>query len=371
VRVGLEADDALVAAHPANIRWLTGLAAPGHVHYGNTPLLAVAGPSSRVQVVAATADLAWLSEEWELSDIESYGRFIYFGDGAMLSRTDSRDIGEALSAALDGAGCGETVRLDAAVPWKRVAELSEAVAPRRIVPALDAFVQARQVKDGGELELLRKANRFAEESLGAALATLRAGITERDLLHAFQVRLMELGAQPRLGSVGFRARGALVDTWPSDQQLHPGDWMRFDLGCEYQGYHADFSRTAVFGTPPGWLEDTFQAVLAGERAGLVAMRPGARASDVFQAAVDEVRQAGVPRYDRSHCGHGIGLEIYEPPLLAATDATRLAEGMTLCIETPYYEVGHAGVQVEDAVVVTENGYERLGTLAPDLIVVDP
>ena len=85
------------------------------------------------------------------------------------------------------------------------------------------------------------------------------------------------------------------------------------------------------------------------------MRPGVPAKNVFAAAVEATREAGIPHYRRHHVGHGIGLDTYDAPMLNETTETPLESGMVFEVETPYYELGFAGLQVEDTVVVTEDG----------------
>jgi len=82
-----------------------------------------------------------------------------------------------------------------------------------------------------------------------------------------------------------------------------------------------------------------------------------------------VRREGIPHYNRNHVGHGIGLDGYDVPNLTPSSTEVLEEGMVLCVETPYYELGFAGLQVEDMVRVTRDGVESLMSTAPDLRVV--
>jgi Xaa-Pro aminopeptidase len=230
-------------------------------------------------------------------------------------------------------------------------------------------MRARRRKDRRELELLGRVNRIAEEAVLAATATFRAGVTERDLLTQVRAAMIARGARPLLGSVGIGERGALVDTTPSDRALRRGEPVRFDVGSALDGYPADISRTAVLGPPPAWVQETYGALLAGERAAIAAAGPGAVPSELYALAVATVREAGLGDYDRTHCGHGIGLRIYEPPLVAPGHDEPLEPGMTLCLETPLYMPGVAGLQVEDAIVITDGGAERLGSAAQGLVVV--
>jgi Xaa-Pro aminopeptidase len=82
--------------------------------------------------------------------------------------------------------------------------------------------------------------------------------------------------------------------------------------------------------------------------------------------MEGVRQ-GIPHYERHHCGHGIGLQIYDPPSISANSDQRLEEGMVLCVETPYYEIGKYGLQIEDTVVIVADGIRRLAHTSNKLI----
>src|SRR2546428_553514 len=107
----------------------------------------------------------------------------------------------------------------------------------------------------------------------------------------------------------------------------------------------------------------------GEQAAIAAMKPGVPVSQVFDLAVRVTREHGMPHYQRHHVGHGIGLEPYDPPTINATTNTALEAGMVFCVETPYYEHGWGGVQVEDAVEVTPTGARTRTRSSQDLAVV--
>jgi Xaa-Pro aminopeptidase len=97
-----------------------------------------------------------------------------------------------------------------------------------------------------------------------------------------------------------------------------------------------------------------------------AMKPGARCADIFTLAVDTVRKEGLSHYRRNHVGHGIGLDGYDPPNLTPSSTETLEEGMVLCVETPYYELGFAGLQVEDTVLVGKDGPVSLMATSSEL-----
>jgi Xaa-Pro aminopeptidase len=92
-------------------------------------------------------------------------------------------------------------------------------------------------------------------------------------------------------------------------------------------------------------------------------------SDLFKEIVATVRREGIPHFKRSHVGHGIGVDGYDPPSIAERSKDVLEENMVVCIETPYYELGFAGLQVEDMVRVTKDGAESLMTSPTSLRIV--
>ncbi len=97
--------------------------------------------------------------------------------------------------------------------------------------------------------------------------------------------------------------------------------------------------------------------------------PGVSVQKIFEVAVKGVRR-GIPHFRRHHCGHGLGLEGYDPPSIAPTAEENLEPGMVLCIETPFYELGWGGVQVEDMVLVTPKGKRFLTKSSRELIRID-
>ncbi|MGH9138071.1 MAG: M24 family metallopeptidase, partial [Acidimicrobiales bacterium] len=105
----------------------------------------------------------------------------------------------------------------------------------------------------------------------------------------------------------------------------------------------------------------------GLEAAVAAAGPGVPCRDVFHAAMDVVRAEGIPHYERNHCGHGIGIENYDFPHITPTSKEVLQPGMVICLETPYYELGWGGLQVEDTFAVTQDGLERFTTVPDTLL----
>src|SRR5690606_2044931 len=138
---------------------------------------------------------------------------------------------------------------------------------------------------------------------------------------------------------------AFSDAYATDRRLAVGDLVRFDVGCTLEGYWSDIGRTAIVGEADALQRSRYEAILAGEQAQLDAARPGLTAAQLFNLAVETVERHGLTPYRRHHCGHGIGLDVYERPIVSAAADQPLETGMTLCVETPYYELGWGGMMV--------------------------
>lgn len=229
----------------------------------------------------------------------------------------------------------------------------------RLMPGADLLDRIRMVKTPEEIRRLRRAVEVIEASYRAALEAAHEGMTEHEMATVFDTTTVQLGCAPVFTVIAFGERSAFPNAVPSDARLRPGDIIRFDIGCRAEGYNSDISRTAIFGQPSPKQHAYYQAILDGEEAGLAALRPGARACDIFATAVTATQKGGIPHYRRQHVGHGIGLDVYDHPVLNESTQTPLEPGMVFEVETPYYEIGFGGIQVEDTAVITESGYELL------------
>ena len=378
----LEAEglDALVATTPENLYYVTGFRSVSHAIFRGAELYGVftRGGTGLVVPFIDTAGVA--ADAIACDRVACYGTFFFeYADppgeaGEKVrrwTRAPAASAADALAGVLADLGvAGQHLGLDegnvCGPAWTR---LGERLAAARLVPAYQLFRRARMVKSPAEVARLERAARVAEAGIAAVLAMLAPGVTERDAVRAYESEVVRQGASPYFSVITLGERAALADVYPGDRALRPGDLVRFDLGCVWEGYRSDISRTAVLGAPSDKQARYYAAALAGERAAIEAMKPGVPASRLFDVAVRATRAAGIPHYQRHHVGHGIGLEPYDPPTLAPGSDTVLEPGMVFCVETPYYEHGWGGVQVEDAVEVTAAGARMLTRSSRELALV--
>jgi Xaa-Pro dipeptidase len=236
-----------------------------------------------------------------------------------------------------------------------------------VVDITRSLMAARATKTPGEIKRLRRATELVENGLRSFISNARVGMTELDISAMITECMAAGGGIPRFVSVTSGPRSALADAYPTPRSIARGELIRIDAGCTVDGYWSDLGRTFVFGEPDERQTRAYRAILAGLEAELAVVKAGITASTVFDVAMAAVRANGIPNYRRQHCGHGIGLQSYDSPLIHASDNTPLQAGMSLCLETPYYEFGRDGMMVEDTVVVTADGYEKITTFSRELI----
>lgn len=356
--------DAFIAVSAANVAQATGYrSVAAELHPGH-PLRAVVTPDRTVLVGPCADSGPAIHGGVASDDYIPYGRFYFTSpDGHPASQMADRhaDIGEALAEGLRRAGVrGGRIGVDLQSGGDAVAAVVAAAVPGAdVVDASPWALEVRSRKLPAEIARLREAARLAENGIDAALAAAAPGMTERQLAAIVSTTMVQGGATPRFVVVTAGDRSALADAHPTDRPWQPGELLRFDVGCTVDGYWSDMARTAVLGEPDALQASRYAALLAGEQAELDLLRPGVPASAVFEEAMRTVTEQGLRPYRRQHCGHGIGSEVYEPPIVNQAFDTPLEAGMTFCLETPYYELGWGGMMVEDTVVVTETGHERL------------
>jgi len=231
--------------------------------------------------------------------------------------------------------------------------------------AAEVIAQLRLRKDEHEIAAMRQAVRIAEEAFRAALSRFRVGMTEQQLAAELVVQLLRHGSAPDLPFqpiVAAGPNGANPHATPTERPIQPGDLVIVDWGANYGGYFSDLTRTLAVGNIDPELERVAQIVLQANQAGREAVRPGLPAGQVDAAARRVIVEAGYGAHFIHRTGHGLGLEVHEPPFLYAENVQALEAGMTFTVEPGVYLPGRGGVRIEDNVVVTTTGSKTLSTL---------
>lgn len=280
--------------------------------------------------------------------------------GQVVPIADDEDL-EATLASHRPAGTLAVEKRHLSVEWL---ELLQTAWQARDVGDLSGRLEAmRLIKDESELSAMRRACRIIDEVVAWALSQLQPGLTERQLAGLIDQRLERhysvQAAFPSL--VQFGADSALPHGEAGGRKLASGDAVLLDIGARVEGYPSDITRTAFYGTAPEQMRRIYQVVLEAHLAAAAALRPGAVAKEVDRAARDVIRAAGFGDKFTHRVGHGLGLEVHEPPSMHGKDGTVLAPGMVVTIEPGIYLPGVGGVRIEDDYLITAEGAERMTT----------
>jgi Xaa-Pro aminopeptidase len=249
-------------------------------------------------------------------------------------------------------------------------ELQQRLPNVDIVYANAIWWEVRMVKTPDEIERLARASAITEASIREAFRLIEPGSTERQIVDAYHSGVTARGGRSTFCILGSGSRTAQPHALASDKVIEAGDLIRYDIGCTYGYYHADNARAVVLGTPSGEQSRIWDAMVQGLNDAVGLMRPGADVRDVYRAAMAPGQELGLENFERFHCGHGIGVSVYDPPVITLADPEAsaflmpavdggLEAGMSFSIEVGYYIQGVMGFLCEDTVVVTEDGVRRL------------
>ncbi len=230
----------------------------------------------------------------------------------------------------------------------------------------------RAVKDEAEIAVMRRAGAVTDEALASVVARGLVGRSERDVAWDLQAEYHRLGAEGEAfgAIVATGDHGAQAHALPGERVIRAGELVVIDTGARVDGYCSDITRTYAAGEPDGESRRVYDVVLAAQLAGLAAVRAGAHGRDDVDAAARAViDEAGFAERFGHGTGHGVGLEVHEAPGLGRTRGDRLEAGMVCTVEPGIYVEGVVGVRIEDTVLVTPDGAERLTTSPKELQVV--
>ena len=219
----------------------------------------------------------------------------------------------------------------------------------------------RVVKEPGELEILRRSQALNERVFQEVYATIKPGMSEKEIAWALEATMRRLGASgPSFDTiVAFGANAALPHAVPTDRVLQENEIVLIDMGLILDGYCSDMTRTFVVGTPDATYLERQRAVRQAMLAGMGAVRAGVTGVDVDKAARQVLEEAGYGQAFGHGLGHGVGIAVHEAPRLSPRGGRVLQAGMVVTVEPGLYIAGWGGIRLENMVVVTEEGCEIL------------
>jgi Xaa-Pro aminopeptidase len=240
-----------------------------------------------------------------------------------------------------------------------------------LIDANDVWIDLAAVKHPLEVELIRESLRIAEAGMTAALGALAPGKTEIEISAEAEYRMRRLGSEmnPFIPVVASGTNAAVWERIATDRRIGTGEMVILDFGCVHKGCTGDVARTTVVGEPTLEQRAIYRAGYEALQEAMRAVRPGVLCSEIDRIARDVIREAGYERYQAPWAvGHQLGYGLHGEPLLGPGVDVPLRAGMVINIEPALYtfdELEIGGVEIEDSLLVTETGAERLTTLPYD------
>jgi len=231
--------------------------------------------------------------------------------------------------------------------------------------------ELRMRKDAAEIDALRRAGAAIDRVHARMGEWLRPGRTEAEVGADITAAIVEEGhTHADFVIVGSGPNGASPHHDVSDRVIERGDVVVIDIGGPIpEGYNSDSTRTYAVGEPrDSDVAETYAVLQRAQRAAVEAVRPGATAQEVDQAARVIIADAGYGEYFIHRTGHGIGLDVHEEPYIVGGNTLPLEAGMAFSVEPGIYQPGRWGARIEDIVVVTADGVEALNNRPHELVV---
>ncbi|WP_394119817.1 M24 family metallopeptidase [Planococcus donghaensis] len=235
-------------------------------------------------------------------------------------------------------------------------------------PISNLIEKIRMVKTPEEVAVLKAAAKIADDAFEHICGFIRPGLTELDVSNELEFFMRKQGATSSSFDVIVASglRSALPHGVATDKVIEDGDMITLDFGALYNGYISDITRTVAVGEPSAQMKEIYDIVLKAQELGVEKIGPGMSGIEADAIARDFIKSKGYGEAFGHSTGHGIGLEVHESPGLSFRSETILEPGMAVTVEPGIYLPGVGGVRIEDDILITESGNERLTNSTKEL-----
>ncbi|WP_115558722.1 M24 family metallopeptidase [Spiroplasma alleghenense] len=230
----------------------------------------------------------------------------------------------------------------------------------------------RIIKDEWEVEQIKKACDITNQVFEDVLANVKPKMTEKELSRFVSDSFLKFGAEKLSFDtiVASGVNGSMPHAVPSDKKIELGELVTLDMGCFYNGYASDQTRTFAMGEKiDPKLQEIFKVVYDAQQAGIDAVKAGVEAKKIHEICFDFIESKGYGQYFTHGTGHGLGIEIHEEPYQSIAGNKVLMPGHVITVEPGIYIPGIGGVRIEDDLLVTATGYQKLTTAKRELVFV--
>ncbi|WKA52585.1 aminopeptidase P family protein [Planococcus liqunii] len=237
----------------------------------------------------------------------------------------------------------------------------EAKIEAELQPVSGLIEKIRMIKTSEEVNILKAAAKIADDAFEHICKFIKVGQTELEISNELEFFMRKQGATSSSFDtiVASGLRSALPHGVATEKKIESGDFITLDYGALYNGYISDITRTVAVGEPSDKLKEIYQVVLDAQVLGVEKIGPGMTGIEADAIARDYIKSKGYGEAFGHSTGHGIGLEVHEAPGLSFKSQTVLEPGMAVTVEPGIYLPGIGGVRIEDDILITESGNERL------------
>jgi len=238
----------------------------------------------------------------------------------------------------------------------------------KVVDVSKDIANLRIIKDSDEINRIKEATKITEEALRVAQNTIRSGVSECWIAGVVEKAMRDSGAEyyafPSIVASGYRS--ALPHAVTSSKVIGEGEPVIVDIGARYHGYCSDLTRTFIVKPIDSNVKDVYYAVLEAQRVAINSIKPGVKASEIDKTVRSILREYGYEKFFIHSTGHGVGIEVHEPPRISIDSEVILKPGMVFTVEPGVYIEGKFGIRIEDIIVVTDTGCKLLSSFPKDL-----
>lgn len=257
------------------------------------------------------------------------------------------------------------------LPFHLHAEIIKELPNIEFIDISTMWVDLTVIKHPIEIEILKEATAITEIGLNAAINAVKPGVREYEVAAEGEYQMRKHGSEmtPFITNVASGVNCAIFERISTDKRIRDGEMVILDIGCVWRGYTGDLGRTICLGEPSDTQKDIYRVNHLALQEAIKAVKPGVTCGDIDAAARQVIRDAGYGKYEHKFStGHQLGYGLHGEPAINKNVDFVLQPGMVMAIEpriTFFDKPEIGGVHLEDAVLVTDNGFEKISKIGYD------
>ena len=351
--------DSLLVTTPQNIRYFTGYDSQFWESPTRPWFVIIPATSKPIAIVPEIGESEF-NKTW-LDEIRTWPSPRPEDEGVSLLKATLENLKKTHGNVGAEFGKEMTIRM----PVKDLEKLRKTI-NLNIIDGSDALWDIRMVKTNAEIEHIKYICSIASDAYNQLPSKLAIGDTERDIVRKLKIDMLQKGADSVPFMPGISGEGGVsqIVCGPTDKVLNNGDILCIDTGSTYDGYFCDFDRNYAFGEISSEVERIHETLWLATEAGIKAAIPGATTDEVWVAMNTIIQEAGTIGNNVGRLGHGLGLQLTEPPSHRPGDNTRIVENMVLTIEPGMEYAPGKMIVHEENIAITKDGSRLLTKRAP-------